>query len=70
MNNRIREICKAKNITISKVIKDTGSAKSYIYSVVNGDSVPTIRKAREISKVLGATLEEVFPEEVQKTIKS
>lgn len=63
VNNRIREICKAKKITISKVIEDTGFAKSYVHSVANGESIPTIKNARKISKVLGSTLEEVFPEE-------
>lgn len=63
MKNNIIELCENKDIKISKLIKETGLSKSYVYSIIRGKSIPTIKTARIISNVLEVTLEEAFPEE-------
>jgi transcriptional regulator with XRE-family HTH domain len=65
MKNFIRKIAKDKKITMNKVAKESELSKSQVHSVASGINVPTIETARKIAKVLGVTLEEVFPEEIK-----
>lgn len=59
--NKIKEIAKSKGITIKNIIDETGISKSYMYDVVNGNSIPTVVMALKISVVLGSKVEELFP---------
>lgn len=63
MNNNIKEICKAKEISISKLARAAELSRSHVNKIIDGETTPTIKNARKISNVLGATLEEVFPED-------
>ncbi|MBZ4650925.1 helix-turn-helix transcriptional regulator [Thermosipho sp. (in: thermotogales)] len=60
--NKIKELVEQKNIKVSEIIKKTGLSKSYVYDVINGKSTPTIGVAQKISRALGSSIAEVFPD--------
>ena len=62
MQNKIREIAKQKELSISSVIKNTGLSKSYVYEIINNQTEPSLTNSRKIAHVLGESLNEVFPE--------
>lgn len=63
MSNKIRQVIDEKGLKISHVILKTGLAKSSFYEIMDGKSVPNLKNARIISKVIGVPLEELFPDE-------
>jgi len=63
LGNRIAQICEIKNVKIIDLSRNTGLARSYVYDVIKGKSIPTIKTGRKIAEFLGVSLEELFPEE-------
>jgi len=45
------------------VAEQAGVSRSAMAMIVNGKSDPTLRTARKIAKVLGVTIEELWPDE-------
>lgn len=62
MENNIRKIIEEKNLKITEVISKAGISKSYLYDVMNCNSIPSLQVARMISKAIGNSLEDVFPD--------
>ena len=66
MENNIRKIIKENGLLISYVIEKSGLAKSSLYDIMNGNSIPSLENARKISKVLNKSVDEVFPNDILK----
>ncbi len=49
------------NKKISDLIRETGLSKSYIYSVLANNSVPSLVNARKIAYALNVDIEDIFP---------
>lgn len=64
MSNKIRDIIETKGLKASFVIKSTGLSKAGFYAIVNGESIPSLKTARKICKVLDKTIDEVFPDDI------
>jgi len=64
MSNKIRQAIKEKGLTISSVIAKSGLAKSSFYEIMNGNSIPSLENARNISKAIGVPLDELFPDKI------
>jgi len=60
--NRIREMAKEKKIPIMSIVRITKLSRSFIYEVMDGECYPEIRNAWKISKAIGSTPDEVFPD--------
>ena len=63
MDNNIRALLEEHSSRVSDLIKETGLAKSFVYDVINGKSVPTLKTARLIADFLNSTIDEVFPKQ-------
>lgn len=63
MNNLVKELIKKNDLKVKKVIADSGLSRSSFYSIVKGENIPSLTNARKISSALGASVDEVFPEE-------
>ena len=63
MKNNIKKTIDDKNLKIVDVLEKTGLSKSYLYDVMNGNSVPSLVNARKIAEALGEELEDVFKNE-------
>lgn len=61
MSNNIKTLLALKNSRVSELIKSTGLAKSFVYDVINGNSVPTVKTARLIADFFEVTIDEIFP---------
>lgn len=65
LNNNIKELVqdlRAKGITTSEIIKNSGIGRTQFYAILNGESIPRLDTADKICKVLNANIEDVFPE--------
>lgn len=63
MNNLIKEIIKLNDLKVKKVIEDSGLSRAAFYLIAKGESIPSLTNARKISNALGASVDEVFPEQ-------
>lgn len=63
MNNLIKELIKKNDLKVKNVIADSGLSRAAFYLIVKGESIPSLTNARKISNALGASLDEVFPEQ-------
>ncbi|WP_061342285.1 helix-turn-helix transcriptional regulator [Clostridium botulinum] len=61
MQNNIKRLLELKGKSVSDLIKETELSRSFIYDVINGNSVPTVKTARKIADYLDTTIDEVFP---------
>lgn len=60
--NNLREVRKEKGLTVEKLAKMTGSAKSYISDLENNViRDPSLGKARLIALALRVEVESIFP---------
>jgi len=53
---------KASGITTSEIIERSGLSRTQFYAILNGECVPKLDNANRICKVLGASIEDVFPD--------
>lgn len=67
MSNNIKPILKSKDLKVTDLIKGTGLARSFVYDIINDNSVPTIKTARLIADYLEVGIDEIFPNEKEKT---
>ncbi|MBY6881928.1 XRE family transcriptional regulator [Clostridium botulinum] len=63
MSNKIKQVIQEKGLKISYIITTTGLAKSSFYEIMNGNSIPGLKNARAISRAVGVSLDELFPDE-------
>lgn len=60
MENKIRELCKEKNVTPYRVAKDLGWHVNQIYNYMSGRTVPTTERSIAIAKYFNKTVEDVW----------
>lgn len=63
MKNNIRELVEGRGLKFSYVAKKAELSKSSFYEIMNGTSIPNLKNARRIAKVLKVPLEKVFPDD-------
>jgi transcriptional regulator with XRE-family HTH domain len=56
---RIREICERKGVSIQDLAKRAGTARSYLYSVLDGAKSPTVDWLAKIAEALGVDIAEL-----------
>lgn len=61
MYNRVKEVRKARDLTLHDLERATGLNNGHISSIENGKTVPSVVNAQLICRALGATVEYVFP---------
>lgn len=64
LQTKLKEILAARGIKIKWLEEQTGISHAAMSYLVNGRSEPTLRSARSIARVLGVTIEEIWPEEI------
>lgn len=60
MNNKIMQIIQTNNLKVKDVIERANVSKTYFYDVVNGKSIPSVKKAADIAKALGVSIDYLF----------
>lgn len=60
MVNNLEIYRKAKGLTQLQLAKKVGTTRQTIISIENGASVPSVKLAMDICKVLGVTVEKLF----------
>lgn len=65
MFNKIKSIIDEKGLKLTFILTKTGFSKSYFYDLSHGKTVPSLANARKLAKVLGVTVDELFPEEIE-----
>lgn len=63
MSNNIKILLAITNSKVSDLIRETKLAKSFVYDVINGNSIPTVKTARLIADFFEVTIDEVFPKQ-------
>lgn len=63
--NKIKSIIDEKGLKLTFILTKTGFSKSYFYDLLHGKTVPSLANARKLAKVLGVTVDELFPEEIE-----
>lgn len=58
--NLIRQAVKAKGLTVVAFSRATRISRSYIYRIIKG-KCPSLKLAMRIARVLGLSIEELFP---------
>lgn len=61
MNNKIQEIIKQKGLKSSYIIEKSGISRTAFYSIIAGESVPSLANARKICDALDEDVDNVFP---------
>lgn len=60
--SKFLEKAKEEGKTITEIIKDSGIGRTSFYEIMAGKQIPKLDTAIGISKSLGASVEEVFPQ--------
>ena len=60
MNNRLKEMRLAGNMTQTDLAEGLGVSRQTIHSIESGKYDPSLPLAFKIARLLGATIEEVF----------
>ncbi|GLG01195.1 hypothetical protein Alches_12340 [Alicyclobacillus hesperidum subsp. aegles] len=63
METRLKKLLKERGLKQGWVAEQTGISLGAMSAIVNGKSDPTLRSARAIARVLGVSIEELWPEE-------
>jgi transcriptional regulator with XRE-family HTH domain len=56
----IQELISAKQCTISKIARETGMTRGYIYKILNGQHSPTLYTLNRLAAVLDLPLSEII----------
>lgn len=65
MNLRIKEVCKAKGLTIVELAKRLNMSQSNMSNIANGKVMPSIEKLEQIANVIGVSVSELLGEPKQ-----
>jgi DNA-binding XRE family transcriptional regulator len=60
MENKIREICEAKKIPISRLAKKASVSRQHLYEIINNKSDPTGPVMFKIANALGEQVTDIF----------
>jgi putative transcriptional regulator len=63
MESRLKEIAHSRGIKQKWVEEQAGISHSAMSALWTGKSEPTLKSARAISKVLGVSIDEIWPDE-------
>ncbi|MFV0343411.1 MAG: helix-turn-helix domain-containing protein [Anaerocolumna sp.] len=63
LHQKIKELCKQKQISINRLEQDLGLSKGYVCKLNN--SSPSVENAKKIADYLGVPIEELIKEEVK-----
>ncbi len=60
LREKLKKLRKAKNISVEQIAKELNISKSFYYKIESGDRNPTIILAKDICKLFGVDMDEIF----------